>query len=360
MTLAIGPVNSAGQADSWARAVDRFSAYDAFSFSHANLPGRRGWSFPATRHLPHHRVTPDAVKSVMLRRLLRGVSHVAIDSFASLYHRLDASHVGAEIDRLRTDFPQSAFALVAHGSDLRDPRRHMDRLEESYYRLDPEWTASLGEVAARNRATVRESGLPLFVSTPDLLLEDVTATWLPVVVDPARFAGAPPPFSRDHVRVLHLPSRRVPPIKGTDLIEPVLRELHAKGEIEFVAPQRVDPAQMPALIASCDMVVEQARSGYYSAHAVEAMAAGRVVIGSLADDVAAVMPEVPPIWRAGSGRVEHVITTALKDRGTARDLAAIGPGFVSRWHDGRMSARVLRGWLDSNAPQGGSGPSSMA
>lgn len=346
MTLAVGPVNSAGQAHAWARSVAAFTEFDAFSFGHGSLPGRRGWAFEVDRQLPHHRLTPAPMKAMLLHRLLRNVSHVAVDSFASLYDRLDRSHVGRELHRLGAEFPDLRVALIAHGSDLRDPARHMARLPESYYRIAPaEWNADLGSRAARNRATARASGLPLFVSTPDLLLEDVSATWLPVVVDPARFAGAPELFSGNRIRVLHLPSRRVPPIKGTDLIDPVLRRLHEAGRIDYVSPTSVPPGEVPALIRSCDVLVEQVRSGYYGVNAVEGMAAGRVVIGSLADDVAAVMPEAPPFVRVGAEGFAATMDSVLDDLDAARESAAAGPGYVHRWHDGRASAEVLAAWM---------------
>ncbi|WP_313023489.1 hypothetical protein [Mobilicoccus sp.] len=353
--LAIGPINNAGQADAWARAVAAYTPHEAFSFAFAPVPGRRPpMLFPASRRLPHHRLTPDPVKRFLVRRMLRGSTHVAIDSFAALHHRLDASHVGVELPRLREDLPEASFALIAHGSDVRDPRQHAERLPESYYRLDAAWSEELGAVATRNRRTAKEAGVPVFVSTPDLLLEDMPSTWLPVVVDVERFAAEAPPFAtpeaRRRPRVLHLPSRRVPPIKGTDLVDPVLRRLAEAGRVEYVSPAGVAPEEVPALVRSCDVVVEQVRSGYYGANAVEGLAAGRVVLGSLADDVAALMPEAPPMRRVPHDGLADVLESVLDDPDGAADLAARGPGFARRWHDGRASAGVLAAWVETGTP----------
>jgi len=355
--LAIGPINNAGQVDAWARAVAAYTPHEAFSFAFAPVPGRRPPTlFPASRRLPHHRLTPDPVKRFLVRRMLRGSTHVAIDSFAALHHRLDASHVGVELPRLREDLPEASFALIAHGSDVRDPRQHVERLPESYYRLDAAWSEELGAVAARNRRTAQEAGVPVFVSTPDLLLEDMPSTWLPVVVDVERFAGEAPPFAtpeaRRRPRVLHLPSRRVPPIKGTDLVDPVLRRLAEAGRVEYVSPAGVAPEEVPALVRSCDVVVEQVRSGYYGANAVEGLAAGRVVVGSLADDVAALMPEAPPMMRVAHDGFAHTMDALLADLDAAAGLAAQGPDFATRWHDGRASAGVLASWLWKGVPDG--------
>lgn len=345
--LAVGPVNSAGQAHAWARAVQEHTDAEAFSFGHAPVPLRGGGlRFPTDRSLPHHRLTPRLAKAVLLRRLLRGVTHLAVDSFASLYDRLDTAHLGLELPRLAREHPRLAVALIAHGSDLRDPDRHAERLTESYYRdSDPAWVQRLREVSARNRATARDSALPLFVSTPDLLLEDVAATWLPVVVDPALWQGEAPPLTRERPVVVHVPSRRTPPIKGTDSIDAVLRELDAAGRVRYVSPTAVPHSEIRALVRGCDILIEQTRSGYYGVNAVEGLAAGRVVVGSLAPDVAALMPEVPPLLSVRPDTLCEVLEHVLTDRDAARDTAARGPGFVARVHDGRASAAALAPWL---------------
>lgn len=221
----------------------------------------------------------------------------------------------------------------------------MERLDDSYYRLDPEWSAHLGGVAARNRKTVSDTGLPLFVSTPDLLLEDVPAVWLPLTVDPRRWAGSRPPMLHRTPTVLHLPSRREPPIKGSDVIDPVLAALERAGRITYLRPGKVAPVAVPDLVRAADIVVEQVRSGYYSTQAVEAMAAGRVVISSLAEDVRDLMPEAPPLVATTVAGLRGALEEVLTDRNAAVELASRGPDYVGRWHDGQAAAARLTPWL---------------
>lgn len=348
-SLAIGPVNSAGQASAWAAAVREHTGVDAASFGHARPPLRAGsgYAFSTDVTWPHPRLTPRWWKSRLVDRLLRGRTHLAVDSFASLYDRLDRADLSGELDRLRRGFPHLALSLVAHGSDIRDPERHAARLPQSYYASAPtSWSAALGRVAARNRDTARASGLPLFVSTPDLLLEDVPATWLPVCVDPAAWACPTPAFSGGGPPVvLHLPSRREPPIKGSDVIDLVLRRLHEQGRVRYLRPAALPPAEVRTAVHASDIVVDQVASGYYGVAAVEGMAAGRLVIGSLADDVAAVMPQRPPLIDVPHGNLDRIMDEVLADLARAAALAAAGPAFVARFHDGRESACVLAEWL---------------
>lgn len=360
--LGIGPVNSAGQATAWAGAVRDHTDAQAYSFGFAPPPLRPATlaaAFPTDVSWPHPRLTPRPLKARLVGSMLRadgGTTHLAVDSFASLFDRLDRGHLGLELERLRNRHPGLEVALVAHGSDLRDPDRHRARLGQSYYATAPDsWVQQLHTTSARNRRTVAESGLPLFVSTPDLLLEDVggaPVTWLPVTVDAQVWAADPSsaaPLSGELPIVLHVPSRRTPPIKGTDLVDPVLRRLEREGRIHYLSPEKVRPDEMPALVRRCDILVEQVRSGYYSVAAVEGMAAGRVVLSSLAPDVRELMPEPPPLLDVPDGALGDLLEGLLRDPDDARRRAAEGPRFVRRWHDGRAAAAALAPWLGVEA-----------
>ncbi|MEK8228004.1 hypothetical protein NKG05_20815 [Oerskovia sp. M15] len=85
----------------------------------------------------------------------------------------------------------------------------------------------LEELTQTNRQVLESLGLPVFVSTPDLLLDVPGATWCPVVVEPGTWRTEETPLHRARPLVVHAPSRAV--IKGTALIEPVLRALHDEG-----------------------------------------------------------------------------------------------------------------------------------
>ncbi|MEU1688742.1 hypothetical protein [Micromonospora sp. NPDC005707] len=345
--FAVGPANYAGQAHQWARAVQRVFGVPAVAFAFPDrLPFQRGgFRFPVDRRLPHHRVVPGWGRVAWTRhRVLRGVTHLAVDAFLPVYGRPGLVHIDADYDRLRRD--GLAVALISHGTDLRDPEAHIRRHPFSYYASAPQgWVATTADRARQNRQIARELGAPLFVSTPDLLLDAGWATWLPVSIDPVVWA-ADGPALRDRVpTVLHRPSRTSPPIKGTEIIEPVLLDLARRGRIRYLNPGLVPNEAMPELIARADVVVDQILTGSYGVAAVEAMAAGRLVVGYVGEETTAVMPEPPPIVNAPPATFADVMAGIVDDRERYAGLAAQGPGFVRRWHDGTAAAEALRPFL---------------
>lgn len=342
--LAIGPANYAGQAHEWAKAVRTNLPVRAWSFTRGPIR-RGGFAFPADVTIPAPAFHTSLARGIRTRRLLAGVTHAAIDGYQPWFRLFRSRVFGRDIRSLMADGLD--VALIAHGTDIRDPGLHRDRLKWSYFNEgSDEWREELTRNSAKNRAHARDLGLPLFVSTPDLLLDLPEATWLPVCTDLSEWSPVAPAMTRPVPRVLHLPSRRNPPIKGTQYVDPIMRRLDAEGVIEYVAPTgAVSHESMPDLIRGCDIVVDQVLSGFYGVAAIEAMAAGRVLVGSLADDVAALMPEAPKIIHADPDTLEAVVRGILADRETAREGARENLEFVHRWHDGRRSAAAMAGFL---------------
>ena len=251
--LAIGPANYAGQAYEWAEAVNRHTSASAWAFMRGPVR-RRHYGFPAHRIIhPLHGV----------------VTHVALDGYEAYYRRPRATTVGKDAAWLAKQ--GFTMALIAHGSDVRDPVAHRERMKWSFFNEGPdEWRDALTASTRLNRDTADRLGYPLFVSTPDLLLDQPSATWLPLSMDPTRWAAPHDALERAVPRVLHIPSRRNPPIKGTQYVDPVMRRLEAVGAIEYVSPESVPHSEMKALVQSCDIVVDQILTGSYGVTAVEA------------------------------------------------------------------------------------------
>ena len=99
-------------------------------------------------------------------------------------------------------------------------------------------------------------------------------------------------------------------IRDRRYIEPVLQGLAASGRIEYLAATGVPHAQMIDLVKDADIVVDQVQSGFYGVAAVEALAAGRVVIGSI-EGLGDVMPEMPPILDASPATLLDVLEGCL-------------------------------------------------
>lgn len=341
--LAIGPANYAGQAHEWAGAVNRHTDASAWSFTRGAVRGG-GFSFETDLTIHPMPFYVGAFRGLRSGRLFSTTTHVALDGYQTLFRRPGAGTLVKDIGLLER--MGKKVALIAHGSDIRDPERHRERIPHSYFREgDTQWRARLTALSAKNRRAARQARVPLFVSTPDLLIDLPEATWLPLSIDTQLWECDEPALQRAVPRVLHLPSRRTPPIKGTQYIEPVLRDLEARGVVEYVSPEFLPHSEVRALVQSCDIVIDQLLTGSYGVAAVEAMAAARVVIGGLAPDVRSLMPETPQLWDADPDNLASVMSAVLDDRDAAREAAEGNLEYVRRWHDGRGAAHALSDYL---------------
>lgn len=342
--LAIGPANYASQATAWAQAVKDNLDVDAWSFQRG--PVRRGgFQFDADVTIPAPLFHTSAARRLRSRRLFRDTTHIALDGYQPYFRLFRKNVFGRDARWLeRQGF---SMALIAHGTDVRDPAAHQEREGQwSYFNEGtPEWRAHLRDFTARNRGYARDLGMPLFVSTPDLLFDLPDATWLPVCVDADDWASQELPLQRRQLRVLHLPSKKNPPIKGTQYVDPVLRRLHEEGIIEYVSPASTPHAQMRGLVQSCDVVVDQILFGSYGVAAVEAMAAGRLTIGRVSSEVRSLVPHPLPIVDANALTLETLVREIAADPAAWADQAAAGVPFVRAMHDGRASADAMAAWL---------------
>jgi hypothetical protein len=347
--LAIGPLNTAGQGYQWAAACSKFLDVPAFSFANSRHAARR-LTGPSHKRTLHHRVRPALVKRVHTQAVLAGVTHFLDESFVTITgdHRFhDLNH---DLDWLRAR--GTSTGVVFHGSDIRSPVRHLMSEPFSYFRLlDDEGVAGLEESTSVRRRLAVDSGLPLFVSTPDLLLDLPQATWLPLVVDASAWSQSTPAFREHRLRVLHVPSHRNPPIKGTSYVDPVLTRLALDGVIEYVNPSLVHHERMPELVGSVDVVIDQILTGSYGVAAVEAMAAGRLVIGNVGAGVRERVATPIPVVDCTPESLEQVIREVVSDRERYAATAARGPAYVAKHHSGEMSADALRAWLCRGAGQ---------
>ena len=147
--------------------------------------------------------------------------------------------------------------------------------------------------------------------------------------------------------VRHIPSTAMG--KGTELVEPVLDELAAAGVVRYQPVRGVPQPEMPAAIARAEIVLDQFSLGSYGVAAVEAMAAGRVVVGHVRPEVRArVLAGTGlelPVVQARAGEVAAVLRELAADPQRCRDLGEAGSVFARAVHDGRASALVLEDYL---------------
>lgn len=338
--LGIGATNAAGQGWAWAKAVER------------HVPGVDTYVVAVDRGGP---LTFDADEVVpwsvfrtnqrfsadLQQRINVGWTHALIETGRSLIGTRYGRDFVTDAEALRA--VGIRVGLIFHGSEIRDPELNTRRTPYSPYTdpLDP-LTTSLqtqrNELMPKVEVFIEGEVGPVFVSTPDLLLDVPGSIWLPVVGDPGVWHAEPTAFDREVPVVLHVPSRAR--IKGTEAADRVGLLLESEGLIEYRRLENVVPQEMPSHVKDCDIVLDQFALGAYGAAAVEAMFAGRIVLSHVVD---AVREQVPgcPIVEANPDTLENVIRALVADRDRGREAARAGQAYAHEWHDGRRSAQIL-------------------
>jgi hypothetical protein len=343
----IAPVNYSNQATAWAAALEKARPSIGSQNMAVDVPG--GFSFPAdvVVPVPMYQASKRWQRAQFAR--IAKFTHVLIEAEEPLCGRLFGRDVTAEASALTRAGVSVAF--LAHGTDIRRPSLHMKRNALSPYFDSSLYSPAIERRAIRNIATLRESGRPVFVSTPDLLQDYSLGIWCPVVVEPWEWStGERARVTSEKLRVVHAPTSG--PIKGTDLIEPSLWDLHERGLIDYRPIRGVPFSQMKGIYADADVVLDQFRLGSYGVAACEAMAAGCVVIGNVSDEVRAHVSTSTgrqvPIVQAVPATIEEVILRLIERAEEFNSVAAHGRAFVNHVHDGRLSAQVLiDNWIEA-------------
>lgn len=346
--LLVAPVNSAGQGFLWARAAERLPGVGAANLETASR-GTAAFGFPADVSVPEGAFLFARGWQRRQRRAVRdGFTHVMLESGRYLFGT-DPARSALDVAR-DTAARGIRVALVWHGSDIRLPSAHAQWERDSPFGANgtypAESTRILESNARAHRRMIDESDFPVFVSTPGLL-DTPRSRWLPVVVDPEKWRTGRAPFAGDVPVVAYVPSNS--PMKGGPQVDEQLTALEADGLIEYRRLERVTAERMPEVYGRADIVLDQFRIGDYGVAACEAMAAGRLVLGHVHDEVrAAVQRETGrelPIVECRLDEVGDRIREILQDPPRWALRAAQGPAFVDAVHDGRASARVLSDFL---------------
>lgn len=341
----IGPTNYAGQGWQWARALERSSPRLGARNLSLEIPGTFG--FPADSPVPIVVQSSSTAWQEAEFDAVRRFTHVLIEAERPLFGSL----LGRDVEREWRTLEDAGLsvAFLAHGTDIRSPRQHREGSPWSEFHDARPEDDRLQQDADENLALLRTAGRPVFVSTPDLLLDAPFAQWCPVVVDIDRWATRRALLAGPAPVVAHAPSATR--VKGTHLITPVMETLSASRAFDFRLIHGIPFSLMPEAIAEADVVLDQFRTGSYGVGACEGMAAGRVVIGHVTaqvrDHVRAATGRELPIVEATPDTLGDVVADLLADPAGMRRLGAAGREFVAAVHAGPMSAEVLRRrWID--------------
>jgi hypothetical protein len=344
--LLIAPANYAGQGYEWARASRSLTGVGA---TNLHITPDVGSGFRTEAAVPSRIAANSRRWSTGQWESVRGFTHVLVEAERPLLGQRFGGDIRREVRAMLAVGLRVAF--VSHGSDIRFPSRHAADSRWSPFN-DADWALrpTLESVASRNLRVIDEFGLPVFVATPDLLADVPTATWLPNIVDVSEWKTSVPVLTSPKLRVLHAPTN--PVIKGTALIEPAVLRLQADGLVDYRLIENVPPTRMRVLYENADVVLDQFRLGIYSTTSIEAMAAGRIVIARLSDDVrrraTATAGMDVPIVQADPDSVADVLRDIADRPGHYAAIAARGPEFVGRMHS--AAKHVLREFVNGGSP----------
>ncbi|MDX3577668.1 MULTISPECIES: glycosyltransferase [unclassified Streptomyces] len=338
--LGLGPANYAGQGAAYAQAITRVNPDVSVEVVMNKQP--ESFDYPADVYVDATALGELPVQFQQVERIVGRYTHLLVDAFMPVFGNLNGSTIAGDLDALKQ--ARIKVALLAHGSEIRHPANHMARHPFSLFHDAPKGIAKkLQAKAERNKRIATEAGLPLYVTTPDLLEDLPTAKWAPLVVDVLAWATDRPVMERERPLVLHAPSKRW--TKGTDRIIPVMTELHDQGLIEFRLAEGIPWAEMRELVQSCDLVLDQFTTGSYGTFAVEAMAAGKPVVAYISDGVKAATDGALPIVSATPDTLGEVVKSLVDDReGTAR-IGRESAAFARMYHDGTWTVQVLSDFL---------------
>ncbi|MGW1345237.1 glycosyltransferase [Kribbella sp. NPDC002412] len=343
--LLVGPANFAGQGTRWSRALEErvpSAKATSFAFFRGVLDYPVDYGVPARTYRRNRRWQLNFYNHVV-----RNYTHVLIEAARPIFGPLHGPDASGDIQYLLTKGLH--LGLIAHGSDVRIPSRHVELEPWSPF---PDLEDESVELLERNatRAVELFTSYPgsVYVSTPDLLDYVPNAVWCPVVVDVDTWRSDAPVLEHKKPVVAHAPSKSA--MKGSELIDPIMERLAQRGLITYRRVEGVDPADMPAVYRDADIVLDQFRVGSYGVAACEAMAAGRIVVGHIAshvrDRVAADTGLELPVVDATPDTVEQVVLDLIADPERGREIAARGSAFVEQVHDGRRSAEALAAFVE--------------
>ena len=346
-SILIGPTNSAGQASLWAKALSR-TGYPSQSLRISNDPSAE-W-FSADVEIPRLEWTYLEGRLALAKRIASQYDAVLIESMRplfSLHSKRDYTAMRTFDDIKLLKKARVKSAIVFHGSDIRDTVAHAKREHFSPYRHSSPELEQLQIRAAEFRAAGRKAfwrGIPVFVTTPDLLMDMPRARWLPITIDVDKFerAGQMRPCwsTHDAPKVLFQPSKGW--LKSADLVSPILDKLSSEGVIELLETQPVKHEEMAAKISEADIVIDRF-DGIAGVASIEALAEKRIVIANLANWAYRKAESVPPLVHATPETLESVLREiAFKREKYGNDFEA-GLAYAKKWHDGRESAaRIVK------------------
>ncbi|MEW1545615.1 glycosyltransferase family 4 protein [Streptomyces tsukubensis] len=339
--LGLAPANFAGQLAAYATAITK-ERDDISAEVVKHRAANQKHDYPADVYIDLVALRNLDVRLELVQRTVRRYTHLIADAFRPVFGGLNGNSIEGDLAALRHHGIK--VALLAHGSEVRNPEMHRERNPYSLFLDAPDgYEEELTRLATQNRRIAETADLPVFVTTPDLLLDLPMATWTPLVVDVKAWASDRPVMERKRPKVLHAPSARWS--KGTDRILPLLEDLDSRGIIEFQLAEGVSWSTVRSMMMDADIVIDQFAIGTYGTFACEGMAAGRPVIAYLDQESLDACGVVPPIVNATPQTLGAELERLLDDREATAQIGRDSAAFAREYHDGRATVAALSSFL---------------
>lgn len=136
--------------------------------------------------------------------------------------------------------------------------------------------------------------------------------------------------------LVHAPSHKG--VKGTPAVLAAVDKLKASHRFDFKLLHDVPRAQALAIVAKCDVFLDQFVLGCEGLAAHEAMALGKPVVCFIKPSLVHRYPKSLPIIIADQNNLADVLLALLKDPSCRRDVGIRSRQYIEQYHDARKIA----------------------
>ncbi len=130
--------------------------------------------------------------------------------------------------------------------------------------------------------------------------------------------------------IIHSPTS--PEVKGTEYVLQAIDHLKTKYDFEFKLIQNMPRQDALALMAGCDIYVDQLILGSHGLAACEAMAFGKPVICFIKDALLKEYPKEIPIVNANPDNVTEKLEELIKDAQMRNQIGRLGRAYIDKYH----------------------------
>lgn len=233
-----------------------------------------------------------------------------------------------------------------HGDDVRNPqliKQHYKYMDFDAYMSgkDAEYLKKQRSKRARNIMKYAER----IVLHDDELIPHVEKEGytnievVPLRIDTSRIRPAYPEFDQKTINIAHAPTSKV---KGTKWFVAAVEKLSAKYNINPILIQNLSQKEALKQYEKADIIFDQITVGTYGVFSIEAMAMGKPVITYISEEMRNRLPEELPLVSATPESLYNVLEELIADAGLRVQLGKRGRNYVSKYHDCKKNARILK------------------